>query len=306
MNILITGATGFIGSHLVRALTEHKLTILTRDKNSANKWLKKYPTQLNIHIISNINSLQQLNHFDAVINLAGEPIANQRWTTNQKTKICHSRWDITHKLVELIHASAEPPSVFISGSAVGFYGDQQSHPFDEHLQVNSDQFAHTVCDKWEKIALHAQSEHTRVCLLRTGIVLDKEGGALQKMIIPYRLGLGGPIGRGDHYMPWIHIDDMIRAILLLLSTEHAHGPFNLTAPHPVTNREFSQALARTLGRPHLLTIPTWAIRALMGEAAALLLDSIRAKPQKLLDLGFKFHHSTIANAFSHLLTKTKR
>jgi uncharacterized protein (TIGR01777 family) len=306
MNILITGATGFIGSHLVPALKEHKLTVLTRNKPRAQQWLTQFSHPTVINFIYDINQLQQLNHFDAVINLAGEPIADKRWTVKQKSKIGHSRWDITHKLVELIHASAEPPAVFISGSAVGFYGDQQAHPFDEHLQVSSSQFTHTVCDKWEKIAQHAQSPQTRVCLLRTGIVLAKEGGALQKMLLPYRLGLGGPIGRGENYMPWIHMQDMVRAILFLLSTEHAHGPFNLTAPHPVTNREFSQTLAHRLGRPHILTTPTWAIRALMGEASVLLFDSIRAKPQKLLDLGFQFEHTRLDKALAHLLTQAVR
>ncbi|MDF5607523.1 DUF1731 domain-containing protein, partial [Vibrio parahaemolyticus] len=162
-------------------------------------------------------------------------------------------------------------------------------------------FPHEVCAKWEQIAKRAESEQTRVCLLRTGVVLGLNGGALAKMLLPYKLGVGGPLGNGNQYMPWIHILDMDRAILYLLEKPHAHGAFNMCAPHPVTNRIFSGTLAKTLKRPHILFTPKWAMELLMGESSCLLFDSMRAKPKKLTELGFKFSYSRIEPALKHLL-----
>ncbi len=302
MKILITGGSGLIGSELIKQLIthEHEIVVLTRsEKRTREKLnhLNHYPLEL----ISNLDSLHDLNHFDAVINLAGEPIADRRWTDTQKQAISQSRWQITEKLVELIHASSSPPSVFISGSAVGFYGDQQDHPIDESLQVQSNEFSHLVCVTWENIAIKAESESTRVCLLRTGVVLSADGGALPKMLLPYRFGCGGPIGSGNQYLPWIHIQDMVQGILFLLVTDYAHGPFNLCAPHPVPNKIFSKTLAKTLHRPHVMFIPEWAIRLIMGESAALLLDSTHAKPKKLTELGFKFKYSHLEPALKQIL-----
>ncbi len=300
MKILVTGGTGFIGRELLKLLMTHNITVLTR--NTANAKLRlNHIHNGSLNFIDSLDDYHDLNNFDAVINLAGEPIADKRWTRKQKSRICHSRWDITEQLVSLIHASTEPPSVFISGSAVGYYGDQQSHPFDESLHVHHESFSHLVCDKWEQIAHRAQSDRTRVCILRTGVVLSPEGGALKKMLPPYKLGLGGPIGPGDQYMPWIHMKDMVQAIVFLLNTEHAQGPFNLSAPHPATNAEFSSSLAKALKRPHFLFTPQWAIKLLMGESSELLFDSMRAKPKKLTELGFQFQFSHVKPALTHLL-----
>ena len=300
MNILLTGGTGFIGSELLKLLTTHRVVLLTRSPEKARQQLK-HADLGNIEYIDSLAHLADLNHIDAVINLAGEPIADKRWTKRQKDKICKSRWHITEKIVELIHASTKPPAVFISGSAVGYYGDQQEHPFDECLHVNNNDFPHIVCQQWEQIAKRAESESTRVCLLRTGVVLGLNGGALAKMLLPYKLGLGGPLGSGTQYMPWIHILDMVRAIIYLLNTPHAHGAFNMCAPHPVTNRIFSATLAKTLKRPHLLFTPKWVMETVMGESACLLFDSIRAKPKKLTELDFQFTYSRIEPALKHLL-----
>ncbi|WP_165310604.1 TIGR01777 family oxidoreductase [Vibrio ziniensis] len=303
MKILITGGTGFIGRELLKLLMTEQITVLTRNTENAKHQLNHIHSG-NLNFINSLNDLQDLNHFDAVINLAGEPIANKRWSKKQKSHICRSRWNITEQLVSLIHASTKPPEVFISGSAVGYYGDQQSHPFDESLHVHHESFSHQVCNTWEQIALRAQSDRTRVCLLRTGVVLSPKGGALQKMLPPYKLGVGGPIGSGQQYIPWIHMTDMVHAIMFLLSTEHAQGPFNLCAPHPATNAVFSQNLASAIRRPHILFTPKWAIKLLMGEAAELLLDSMRAKPKKLTELGFQFQFSHIEPALKNLLQHT--
>ncbi len=300
MKILLTGGTGFIGSELLKLLTTHHVVLLTRSPQKAKQHLNHADVG-NIEYIDSLEKLADLNHIDAIINLAGEPIADKRWTKTQKEKICKSRWQITKQIVELIHASTKPPAVFISGSAVGYYGDQQEHPFDECLHVNNEEFPHLVCERWEQIAKRAESENTRVCLLRTGVVLGTNGGALAKMMLPYKLGLGGPLGSGKQYMPWIHILDMVRAIMYLLNTPHAHGAFNLCAPHPVTNQTFSQTLAKTLKRPHILFTPKWVMETVMGESACLLFDSIRAKPKKLTELDFQFSYSRIEPALKHLL-----
>ncbi|MGF1753369.1 TIGR01777 family oxidoreductase [Vibrio makurazakiensis] len=300
MKILLTGGTGFIGSELIKMFKTSDVTLLTRSPLKAEKKLS-HVDHGHIQYIQSLEELNDLNQFNAVINLAGEPIAEKRWSEKQKEKICQSRWKITDKLVALIHASTEPPEVFISGSAVGYYGDQQEHPFDENLHVYHMNFPHQVCSHWEQIAMRAQSDRTRVILLRTGIVLGEHGGALQKMLLPYKLGLGGPIGSGKQYMPWIHMLDMVRAITYLMKTPHAKGEFNLCAPHPVSNKEFSRSLAKTLKRPHLLFTPKWVMKVVMGESSCLLFDSIRAKPKKLTEVGFIFSYSRIEPALKNLL-----
>lgn len=304
MRLLVTGGTGFIGRELLKHLTTHSIVLLTRDCSEAKKRLLH--TDLgNIDYIDSLSQFNDVNDFDAIINLAGEPIADKRWSKHQKQVICDSRWNVTTSLVALIHASTKPPAVFISGSAVGYYGDQQEHLFDETLQVHQEGFAHQVCAKWEEIALRAQSENTRVCLLRTGVVLGENGGALAKMLPPYKLGLGGPIGKGEQYMPWIHLLDMVRAIVHLLETEHAQGPYNFCAPHAVTNKQFSATLASSLHRPHLLVTPAWAIKLAMGESASLLLDSMRAKPSKLTEMGFNFTFPHIDSALKNIVAKIR-
>ncbi|WP_117234527.1 TIGR01777 family oxidoreductase [Vibrio maerlii] len=300
MKVLLTGGTGFIGRELVKHYRTHDIVLLTRSPSQAQQTLHHVPGD-NLTFITSLDELSNLNDFDLVINLAGEPIADKRWSKKQKKRICDSRWKLTQQIVELIHASTTPPKTFISGSAVGFYGDQQHHPFDESLHVHQENFPHFVCSEWEKIALSAQSDQTRVCILRTGIVLAPHGGALKKMLPPYRLGLGGAIGSGEQYMPWIHLNDMTRGISHLSEQEHAQGVYNFCAPHAVTNKVFSQTLARVLRRPHVLFTPKWVLSTLMGESACLLFDSVRAKPKRLTELGFNFNFSHLEPALKNLL-----
>ncbi|GAM73126.1 cell division inhibitor [Vibrio ishigakensis] len=300
MQILITGGTGFIGKALVKQLIPSHVTVLTRSADKARAQFKHLNNNT-YDLIESLDELKDLSAFDAIVNLAGEPIADRRWSSLQKKRICDSRWDVTEKLVSLMHASETPPKVFISGSAVGIYGDQQHNTVDERSEYPEQGFPHKVCAQWEEIAMQAQNDQTRVCLLRTGIVLGSNGGALGKMLLPYKLGLGGPLGSGKQYMPWIHIQDMVRAIQFLIESPQAQGVFNLTAPHPVPNKEFSQTLAKTLSRPHFLFTPQPMMKLLMGESSCLLFDSVNAKPVRLTEMGFKFTYSRLQPALQQIL-----
>ncbi|PSW57581.1 TIGR01777 family oxidoreductase [Photobacterium leiognathi] len=298
MKILMTGATGFIGRALLPHFNHDHVTVLTRNPTRAYHLLGHH-----INAVESLENFDNFDQFDAIINLAGEPIMNKRWSEKQKQKICQSRWDITKQLVDKINASTNPPHTFISGSAVGIYGDNQDKTIDEStpLDINDNDFAQNVCHRWEQIALKAQSEQTRVCLIRTGIVLGKQGGALARMLLPYQLGLGGKIGDGKQYFPWIHMQDMIKGIIFLLNHPEAQGVFNFTAPTPVTNSVFSQTLAATLKRPHFLFTPAWVLKLGLGESAQLLLDSQRALPNKLQQEGFNFSFPCIEQALKQTL-----
>lgn len=297
MNILITGGTGLIGRHLINAfrLINANITVLTRDSSKASKTLGD-----DIKFIEGL-SLAVVENQDKIINLAGEPIADKRWSNTQKEKICQSRWQITQQLVDLIQQANNPPSLFISGSAIGIYGRQENAPRNEAFLQYNQEFTHEVCAKWEDIALNASSEKTRVAILRTGVVLAKRGGALQKMILPFKLGLGASIGDGKQVMSWIHIDDMVTAILYIQNTESLQGVINLTAPEPVSNRQFSQALAASLNRPCLFSTPAWLLKMLLGEMSDILLFGQNVVPTKLIDSGFVFKYQTIDSAFANLV-----
>ncbi len=299
MHLFITGGTGLIGSALIHALDDVRITVLTRDIKKAQK---KLPPK--VTFIQTLDDLADFNDIDTVINLAGEPLLNKRWSEHQKGIISTSRWGITEEIVTKIKQSNNPPTTFISGSAIGYYGDQGSRILDEEHEVSLDDFPHSLCDNWEKIALRAQSERTRVCILRTGIVLSKNGGALDKMYLPYSLGLGGAIGGGKQYFSWIHIDDMIAGILFLLENKKANHIFNFTAPHPVTNKVFSHTLAKTLKRPHLLFMPKCVLKLTLGESSQLLLDSQRVIPHRLEAAGFNFRYPTIDKALNNLFHQT--
>ncbi|OBT08617.1 TIGR01777 family protein [Vibrio sp. UCD-FRSSP16_10] len=302
MNILITGGTGFIGRALIKQLIPHQMTILTRDcEHAASQFKHVNPNCLKL--IASLDAIDDVSEFDAIINLAGEPIANQRWSDSQKKLICDSRWQITQRLVELINQSDNPPAVLINGSAVGIYGDQKQLIVTEDTPYKSDGFPHYVCQKWEQLANQVVNNSTRVAILRTGIVLGENGGALDKMLLPYKLGLGGPFGAGQQYMPWIHIQDMVRAIQFLLETPNCSGPFNMVAPHPVTNKEFSQTLAKTLARPHFLFTPRFVMQLALGESCCLLFDSVKAKPKRLTEMGFRFTYSRLQPALTQLLPR---
>ena len=295
MKILMTGGTGLIGREFIEKFNdEHFFTVLSRTPNKAKSLLGK-----DIDTIGSITDIQDIGIFDAVINLAGEPIADKRWTGTQKEKICKSRWEITADLVEKINASEQPPKVFISGSAIGYYGNKGDKIVSENTTPNKE-FTYELCKKWEDIANSVKNEITRVVTLRTGVVLTSQGGALDKMALPFKLGVGGTLGSGCQYLSWIHLDDMVNAISFLLTNEDCAGPFNLTAPEPVTNRHFSKTLAKVLHRPCLFNVPSFVMTIVMGEASTMILEGQRVIPHNLLNMGFHFEYSGLNEALGDI------
>lgn len=284
MHILVTGGTGLIGRHLIPRLLQlgHQVSVVTRDVAAAREKL-----DARVSLWSGLAQQQNLNGIEAVINLAGEPIADKRWTVQQKQRLCESRWQITERIASLINASQHPPGVLISGSATGYYGNTGELVLTED-DPGHDEFTHSLCARWEQLALSAQSERTRVCLLRTGVVLAKEGGALSKMKLPFKLGIGGPVGTGKQYLPWIHIDDMVNAMLWLLDGEGLRGPFNMVAPYAVRNEQFAATLGDVLHRPAFMRTPASAIKLMMGESAVLVLGGQHVLPKRLEASGFGF------------------
>lgn len=284
MQLLITGGTGLIGRHLIPRLLQlgHQVNVVTRDVAAAREHLDE-----RVRLWSGLNQQSDLNGIEGVINLAGEPIADKRWSASQKQQLCESRWQITEQLVSLIHASSTPPAFLISGSATGFYGDSGEVIVTEE-DPGQDEFTHTLCARWEQLALNAESDQTRVCLLRTGVVLARQGGALEKMKLPFRLGVGGPIGSGKQYLPWIHIDDMIDAIIWLMDHQALRGPFNMVAPYPVRNEQFAATLGQVMRRPAFMRTPAAAIKLMMGESAVLVLGGQHVLPKRLEASGFTF------------------
>jgi len=284
MQLLITGGTGLIGRHLIPRLLQlgHQVNVVTRDVAAAREKLDE-----RVRLWSGLDQQSDLNGIEGIINLAGEPIADKRWSASQKQQLCESRWQITEQLVSLIHASTTPPAFLISGSATGFYGDSGEVIVTEE-DPGQDEFTHTLCARWEQLALKAESEQTRVCLLRTGVVLAREGGALEKMKLPFRLGVGGPIGSGKQYLPWIHIDDMIDAIIWLMDHPSLRGPFNMVAPYPVRNEQFAATLGQVMHRPAFMRTPAAAIKLMMGESAVLVLGGQHVLPKRLEASGFTF------------------
>lgn len=300
MKLFITGGSGLIGSAFIHSLDKGcHVTVLTRDAVKAAD--KLHSAQCDITYALDLDEIEHFDGYQAVINLSGEPIADKRWTQNQKQKILDSRWQITQKLVDKIQRSTQPPGVFISGSAIGYYGRQQDEPIrEDHLQLHRE-FSHYICKRWEEIANLAHSEQTRVCLLRTGIVLSKRGGALGKMLLPFKLGLGGKVASGKQYMAWIHIQDMLRAIHFLLLNQQCEGVYNLTAPNPVTNLEFSQTLAHTLHRPCLFPVPAFVLKLALGEMSDLLIYGQNVIPARLSEEGFKFDYPELQAAMENIL-----
>lgn len=298
MRILITGGTGLIGRHLCRALLAegHELTVFSRKPETV-------PSKCGagVHAIGSLDEWKPGRAFDAVINLAGEPIIDAPWTPQRKQVLWQSRVTLTGELVRHIAAAEQKPAVLLSGSAVGYYGDRGGAMLDESMPPGVD-FPAQLCKAWEEAARAAEAAGVRVCRMRTGLILSKDGGLLGSMLLPFRLGLGGRIGDGEQWMSWVHIDDYVAMVLKLLHDPQADGPYNMTAPHPVTNAEFTSTLASMLGRPAPFAAPAALLRLGMGERATLLLEGQRVLPKRMQAAQFHFAHPDLSNALRDLLS----
>lgn len=295
MRVLVTGGTGFIGEVLCPRLAEagHDVVVLSRQARP----------DLPQGVSMSATRLDELDagEFDGVINLAGASIADGRWTERRKRLLWESRVDTTARLVAWMCGASKPPRALISGSAVGYYGEQGDRPITEETPP-ADGFAHELCAAWEKEAGKASACGVRVCYVRTGVVLDGDGGALEKMLPAFRLGAGGRLGPGTQYFPWVHREDIAAIFQWLLESPDASGPYNAGSPNPVTNAEFTEALGRALGRPTLLPMPAAAMRILFGQLAdELLLVSERMIPKRLLDAGFGFRYNRLEQALEAIL-----
>lgn len=287
MRILVAGGTGFLGSALVDALRAdaHEVTVLTRRPRRKGD-LAWSPDD------GDVTWTKAVDDAAAVVNLAGEGIADRRWTDARKAAILSSRIHATRALVAAIKSARQPPATFISASAIGIYGAHGAAPLTEETPPGSD-FLAGVCREWEARALDAAAT-TRVVLPRTGLVLAGNGGALPQLALPFRFFAGGPAGSGRQYMSWIHVDDWVAMVRWSLVTSTVSGPLNVTAPAPVTNAEFARTLGRTMGRPALLPAPAFALRLALGEMAdALILGGQRVLPAKAQALGFQFRYPTL-------------
>lgn len=300
MKLVVTGASGFIGSALSARLLEdgHALTLLTRSAPPSaslnnKRWHHWTPGAAG-------EWEKAIDGCDGIINLAGEPIASKRWSAHRKEKISLSRLGATSALVDAIARGAARPKFLINASAVGFYGDRGDAIVTEESAAGHGFLSH-VCQQWESEALKAERLGCRVVLLRTGIVLGPKGGALEQMLAPFRFFLGGSLGNGSQWMPWIHIEDEVGLIRFLMENEQARGPVNATAPNPVTNKEFSKALGKLLKRPCWLGVPAFALRGVLGEMADLLLSGQRVMPAAAARLDYQFRFPTLSTALENCL-----
>lgn len=297
MRILITGGTGLIGRHLCAVLLAqgHELTVLSRrPKTVAPKCGNS------VRAMASLDEWTPERTFDAVINLAGEPIVDAYWSVKRKQVLLDSRVRLTEKLVQRIAGAQQKPAVLLSGSAVGYYGNGGDTVLDEAMAAGHD-FPAELCASWEKAARAAEQSGVRVCLLRTGLVLSKQGGLLGRMLLPFKLAMGARLGDGKQWMSWVHIDDYVAMVLRLLNDDSLNGAFNMTAPAPATNAEFTRTLAQTLHRPALFVAPSFALKLAMGERACLLLEGQRVLPKRLESSNFQFAHPRLEGALHDLL-----
>ncbi|PSB56387.1 thylakoid membrane protein ThyD [Chamaesiphon polymorphus] len=301
MKIAIAGATGFVGSRLVELLQAqgHQIVVLTRSPQQASN---RFP-QAQVVGYSPLKSgawQESISGCDAVVNLAGEPIAEKRWTPEQKRTILESRQIGTQKIVEAIAAASVKPSVLVSASAIGYYGTSETDKFNENSPAGTD-FLAEVCTKWEAAAQAVTASGTRLVIARLGIVLGENGGALGKMLAPFSAFVGGPIGSGKQWFSWIHRDDVVKLIIQAINDTQMQGVYNATAPNPVTMAGFAQTLGTVMNRPSWLPVPNFALEAMLGEGAIVVLQGQQVVPTHTLGQGFEFQYPTLQPALKAIL-----
>lgn len=301
MRILFTGGTGFIGNAIINALapTPSDLVLLTRGEKRMELrgalTLKYVPWDA----ATPGDWMSAVDGCDAVINLVGKNVFEQRWNEKVKKGILESRTHSTRLLVDAIAKATVRPKVLVSASAVGFYGDRNEETITERSSGGSD-FLADVVRQWEAEAYRAEQFGVRVATPRIGLVLEKSGGMIGKMLLPFRMFVGGPIGTGRQFLPWVHMEDVVRGILYPLENESFSGVYNLTSPHPVTMDEFSRTFGAVLHRPSWLPVPNFALQALYGEGAKVILSGQRAVPERLLEAGFQFSHTELQPALASM------
>jgi uncharacterized protein (TIGR01777 family) len=302
MRALVTGGTGFVGRRLLGRLESP--VVLSRDAARARKILQPLGTRaLSWNPASGPPPAAAFEGIEAIFHLAGDPVAEGRWTAEKKARIRDSRVIGTRNLIAGLRDLPARPRVLVSASAVGYYGSRGDEELDERSPSGGD-FLADVCVSWEREATAARTMGTRVVPVLTGIVLGKEGGALAKMLPPFKVGLGSPLGSGRQYMPWVHIDDLLELMLFAARENSVTGPLNGVAPHPVTNREFTRTLGRVLGRPTFLPpVPGFVLKTLVGEFAEVLLGSQRALPRAALAAGFSFRFAELEPALRDVLQR---
>ncbi len=302
MKLAVTGATGLVGGALCQNLIQagHQVVALARNPEKARE---KLPT---VEVVawdatSGHPPIDALEGLDAVVHLAGEPVAAGRWTSQRKKMIHESRVAGTRNLVEGLSHCQNPPKVLVSGSAIGYYGTHGDELLEETSHPGND-FLAELCQQWESEAKRATDSGVRVVLVRSGLILAREGGALPRMLLPFKMCVGGPLASGTQWMSWIHIKDELEAIGYAIEHDEIEGPLNLTAPNPVTNEEFSRTLARVLRRPAFFRVPGFVLQLLLGEMAeTLLLKGQRVLPKTLEQSGYQFSFSDLSGAFADLL-----
>ncbi len=300
MKIVVCGMSGLIGRPLTTALLQkHELVVLRRKLAPAKSAYSGREVLWNPPYLSD-NWTKEINGASAVINLSGEPIAGKHWTADQKKELRNSRIHTTRAILAAIAQARVKPKILINASAIGFYGPRDSTPVDETTGGGSG-FLAELCREWETEALKAKEMGVRTALLRTGIVLAKEGGALAKILPIFKLGAGGPLGSGKQFMSWIHIEDEVGAVVKILEDPSIEGPVNLTAPQPVTMAQFALALGKAVKRPARLPVPGFVLKLLLGEMSEMLLTGQNVYPKKLTKAGFKFKYPSLEPALMELL-----
>ncbi len=300
MHILLTGGTGLIGQHLCQfwGAKGHRLTVWSRRPEQVARLCGS-----GVRGIARLEDIGADDEVDAVVNLAGAPIADRPWTAARRNLLWASRVALTERLLEWLGSREQRPGVLISGSAVGWYGDGGERELTEASPPVREDFASQLCIAWEETAQRAQAMGMRVVLVRTGLVLASDGGFLSRLRLPFKLGLGGPLGDGRQWMPWVHIDDQVALIDFLLKHNDTSGPYNACAPEPVRNREFAKRLGRALHRPAFMPMPGLLLKAGLGELSTLLLGGQRARPVRLLAAGFTFRFNDLQSALDDLSSR---
>ncbi len=303
MGVFLTGGTGLVGRAIVSLLSQQEIQprVLTRNPQRAEKHLGAAAHLLAGDPTQPGDWMNEVDGCQVIINLAGENIFARRWNAAFKERLRQSRIRATRNLVQAIEAASRRPQVLLNASAIGYYGPQEDDkPLDESAPAGDD-FLARLCVDWETEALRAQELGVRVVLMRLGIVLARDGGALKQMLLPFKMCLGGPVGSGRQWMSWIHVADVARAVLHAIGHESLQGPVNFTSPHPVRNVQFAQVLAKQLKRPSVLRTPAWLLRLTMGEVADVLATGQRVVPEKLMQSGFSFRFEYLTAALADLL-----